>query len=687
MTSIATPGTTPPIQHEEAPPQRFDPARSLPLVMESLRARLGLIGVGLLATVLYVWNLAISGYANTYYSAASLAASQSWTAWFFGSLDAGNFVTVDKPPLSTMLMGLSVRLLGLNSWAILLPQALLGVATVVLLYQVVRRQFGPVAAAIAGVVAALTPVAVLIFRYNHPDALLTFLFVVAAWAVQRAIEDGRHRWLAAAGIAVGLAFLTKYLQAGLVMPGLALAYFVSANASLRRRIVGVVVLGASFIAGAGWWVAAAELTPASARPFIGGSTNNSVLDLVFGYDGLGRIFGQGGGSGGGNGGFSGEPGILRLFNTQFGGQISWLLPLAALAVVVGLAVTLRARRTDIRRGAYLMWGGWLAVHAIVFSYMSGIVHSYYAVAMAPAVGALVGAGAVELWRLRDRFRFGGLVLAAAVAVTAAWAAALLARTPDFVPWLSTAVVALGLAAAAALAIPIFRESRRASLLAAGMALAAILAGPTAYSVVTATSAHTGSIVAAGPASVSAGFGAGGGGGFGGGQDGPPGGFGGGTSPTGGFPGAAAGSLPGTAAGGFPGQGIAGGGRDGGATADQALLDYLVQNRGNATWIVAVTGAQSAAEIELETGLPVMGMGGWSGSDNAPTLAQLQADVASGKLRYVLVSGGGFGGHGGSSEITSWITANGKTVTVTGSTSGGTLYDLSGAAVSSSSTGA
>ena len=194
------------------------------------------IGVTALAAVLYLWNLTVSGYANTYYAMAAQAASQSWSAWFFGSLDAANFITVDKPPLATMLLGLSVRLLGLNSWSILLPQALLGVATVALLFVVVRRAFGPVAAVIAAVVAALTPAAVLIFRYDNPDALLTFLFLAAAWATQRALIDGRTRWLLMVGVFVGLAFNTKFLQGYLVVPALGLVYLVAGPPRILNRM-------------------------------------------------------------------------------------------------------------------------------------------------------------------------------------------------------------------------------------------------------------------------------------------------------------------------------------------------------------------------------------------------------------------------------------------------------------------
>ncbi|TAL09743.1 MAG: glycosyltransferase family 39 protein, partial [Chloroflexota bacterium] len=245
------------------------------------------LGVTGLAAILYLVNLTVSGFANTYYSAAALAASKSWSAWFFGSFDAANFITVDKPPLSTMLMGLSVRLFGLNSWSILLPEALCGVAMVAVLFLIVRRQFGPVAAVIAGLVAALTPAAVLMFRYNNPDALLTLLLVLAAGAFVRALESGSLRWVVVAAVLVGLGFNTKYLQAYLVLPAFAITWAIAAPGSVRRRIGGLAVAATAVIASSAWWVVIVDLIPAANRPFIGGSETNSALELVFGYNGLG----------------------------------------------------------------------------------------------------------------------------------------------------------------------------------------------------------------------------------------------------------------------------------------------------------------------------------------------------------------------------------------------------------------
>ena len=637
------------------------------------------LGVAGLAAILYLVNLTVSGFANTYYSAAALAASQSWSAWFFGSIDANNFITVDKPPLATMAMGLSVRILGISSWSILLPEALMGVGTVVVLMAIVRRTMGSPAAIIAGLVAALTPAAVLIFRYNNPDALLTLLLVGAAYAFVRSLERGSLRWVALAAVLVGLAFNTKYLQGWLVLPSFAVVWAIAAPGGARHRVVGLAVAAVATLAASGWWILVMELLPASARPFVGGSTNGSALDLVLGYDGLGRIFGGSGpggaGGGPGGGGFSGTPGMLRLFNDQLGGQVAWFLPLSILGLVVGLLARRRAPRTDLRRAAFLMWGLWLAVHAVVFSFMSGVIHSYYVVAMAPAIGALVGGGVVELWAMRRRSPdrpWAGLVLAAGLAVSAAIAVMLLGRTPAFAPGLAVGIVAATAVVALIVAVPARFVAPSIQVAAIVLGLAVLLGGPAAYAFDTTQTAYGGGDPAAGPPSTSNGAG-----GFADGRGQPPAGF---------TPGAGVG-VPG--AGGAArvpaADGPGGFGGPGADPVSSALTDYLVANRGSALWIVAVTSANQAGSIELVTGEPVMAMGGFTGSDPAPTVEQFQAAVSAGQLRFVIVGSQG-GGPGGNSTVssarTAWITANCAVVSGVSAS----LYDCSGAPSAASAGG-
>jgi 4-amino-4-deoxy-L-arabinose transferase-like glycosyltransferase len=666
MTAISEPTITP-----SARPLADVRGRLLGIVRgrsdEALWVRPALLGVLALATVLYVWNLTVSGYANTYYSAAALAGSQSWSAWFFGSFDANNFITVDKPPLSTMVMGLSVRIFGLSAWSILLPEALVGVGTVGVLFLTVKRSFGPAAAVIAGAVMALTPAAVMIFRFNNPDALLTFLLVVSAWALLHAVDRGSLRWMAFAASLVGLAFLTKYLQACLVLPAYALVFGFSANTTLRRRLIGLVIALATVLVTSGWWVAIVEMLPTGSKPFIGGSTTGSPLDLIFGYDGLGRIFGGNGPGGGGlgGGGFSGEVGPLRLFNDQMFGQIAWFVPLALVCLFVGLWRRRWAARTDLALAGYLLWGGWFIVTAIVFSYMSGVIHSYYAVALAPAVAALVGAGLVDLWGARLRIWLGGVAVGLACLATAWFGWQLLDRTPGFAAGVGPAGVAVAVVATLALVVvsmPRLSENtmaRRIALGAAALGLSAALLAPAAYAVETIQTAYGGGDPHPGSGAAASQF------------DGGLGGLGG------------LGIVPG---GGFPGGGVTGGGGRGGfggglatGAEDEAMLSYLVANRGNAAWIVAANSSQQAGTIELATGLPVMAMGGFTGSDPTPTLDQLKSYVASGKLRFVLVDGLGGGGFGGSdtTDRTSWVTSTCKVVNYGDSSSN--LYDCAGAA--------
>ena len=617
-----------------------------------------------LATILYVVNLTVSGYANVFYSGAAWASSQSWAAWFMGSIDPSNFITVDKPPLATMVMGLSVRLFGLSSASILLPEALMGVATVAILMATVRRTFGGAASINAGLVTALTPAAVLIFRYNNPDALLTLLLVGGAHALVRALESDRIRWLALAGVLVGLAFETKLLQAYLVLPAFAITYAVAGRGSVRRRIAGLVVAVVSVTLASAWWIVPMTLLPLAARAFVGGSTDGSALNLVLSYDGLGRIFGQGAGGGGGGGGggasFSGTPGILRLFNSELGGQIAWLLPLSIVGLVAGLVARGRAVRTDRARAAFLLWGLWLAVHAVVFSFMSGTIHSYYTVVMAPAVGALVGGGVVAMWRARDRHPFVGVALGLAFTGSAGVAMMLLDRTPSFVPGLGIAILAVTAATVPVLAIRATGRNAKVQLAAAGLGLAMLLAAPAAYAVDTMQTAYSGGTAAAGPAA------AGSGAGFGGNGGGPGGNLGSGQAPNGALGGRAA--LGGNAGGGGMGSGL-----------DTATLDYLVANQGSATWLVAVSDSTSAGQIELSTGSAVMSMGGFTGSDNALTLAQLKAYVASGELRFIEIGGQGGGGQSGSAstDVSSWVTSACTAVAVGGTTST-SVYDCSAA---------
>ncbi|NUP53019.1 MAG: glycosyl transferase [Catenulispora sp.] len=460
-------------------------------------ARPSLLGLLVAAAVLYLWDLSASGWANSFYSAAVQAGTKSWEAMLFGSLDAGNAITVDKPPAALWVMEISGRIFGFSSWSMLVPQALMGVATCGVVYAAVKRvltrthnaTIGAVAGLLAAAALAVTPVAVLMFKFNNPDALLTLLLTLAVYAVVRAQEHGSTRWLLLAGTLIGFAFLTKTLQAFLILPALTAVYLSTGPGRFLRRLWQILAAGAAIVVSAGWWIAIVQLTPASSRPYVGGSQHNSFLELTFGYNGFGRLtgdetgsvgggpqhftytsgqgnfvqfFGPNGatqgqpefgriGGGPGGGGFGGSTGWSRMFGDDIGGQISWLLPAALVLFVFGLWAAGRARRDDHARSALLAWGLSLLSTLAVFSYMKGIFHPYYTIALAPLLAVTAGIGGGLLWARRKEI-VARLGLAAAVAISAWWGFELLARTPNWNAWLRFAVAGLGAIAAVLLVV-------------------------------------------------------------------------------------------------------------------------------------------------------------------------------------------------------------------------------------------
>jgi 4-amino-4-deoxy-L-arabinose transferase-like glycosyltransferase len=635
-----------------------------------------------LTALAYVWNLGASGDANSFYAAAVQAGTKSWKAFFFGSLDSSSFITTDKPPASIWVMALSGRIFGFSSWSMLVPQALEGVAAVGLLYAAIRRWFGPAAGLAAGAALALTPVAALMFRFNNPDALLVMLLVASAYCLTRALEHAGTRWIVATGSLIGFAFLAKMGQAFLVVPGFGLAYLIAAPTTLRRRLGGALAGLLALVISGGWWVAIVALLPASSRPFIDGSPDNNIFNLIFGYNGLQRLFGGGGapaaGGGGGGANFSGSSGTLRLFNDLMGAQASWLMPAALLALAGGLWLTRRAPRTDRTRAALIVWGGWLLVTAAVFSYSQGVIHTYYAVALAPAIAALVAIGARLAWQRRETLR-ARAVTGAVVAATGAWSYVLLDRAPGWQPWLRVVVLAASAVALAALLAsarpgPL---ARRSGLVAIIAALIVAFTGPAAYAVQTLTSTHAGSTPSAGPAGVATAGGPGGGPGgfgggarrFGGGARGsftPPAGAGG--APPAGAPSAGSGPalFGGSSAGGAGATGLgrpsggfgAGGlGGGGGASVSSALVKALEADAGAYRWVAATSGSSTAASYELASnGDPVMALGGFNGNGGDLSLARFIAYVRAGDIHYFIAGGGGGGPGGGTAGTTSAITA-------------------------------
>jgi 4-amino-4-deoxy-L-arabinose transferase-like glycosyltransferase len=650
---VAMATSAPPLHRRAARPDlRTDlRARLRPLVVgragDPRWVRPTLLAVLAVAAVLCLWNLSQDGYSNTYYASAVKSATESWKAWFFGALDPGSFITVDKPPLALWLMGLSARVFGFSSFAMLLPDALCTIAAVGLLYATVRRAFGPAAGLAAAAALATTPITSAIARVNNPDALLVLLLVASAWFTLRAIESGRTKHLLYAGAVVGLAFMTKMLQGWMVVPALAAAYLLAGSPRLGRRVRQLAAAGGVMVAVSAAWPLAVTLWPGSA-PYIGGSTNGSVWNLILGYNGFGRLTGDEGSLGSGPS-FGGAAGVWRMFNAEVGGQVAWLLPLAAVGLVAGLWLTRRAPRTDRARAAWVLFGVWALVHVAVFSSQQGIFHPYYVSALAPAVAALSGAGIVALWRWA-RVSWAGLAVLDATVAGSAWLAVdLLGRTPTFAPALRVVIPFAGAVAIVA-SVGLRAGSRQTRRLVAVAAVAgglALLAGPAAFSYANLGRVLNGDNVVAGPTAADHGMGGGVGGRFGAG------------APSGAPP-------PGARAGGVAGMG---------GTVSTTLLNYLLADQGSAKYLVAASGSRTTAPIIIATGKPVVTIGGFGGHDPAPTVSQLASIVAGGQLKYVLVGGFGGPGDGADPAVTTWVIQHGTAVSAVG-TASGTLYRAS-----------
>jgi 4-amino-4-deoxy-L-arabinose transferase-like glycosyltransferase len=635
MSSPATGSTRPahpsrPPKHNVPWPLEGIPGTARPL--ERWALALLLLGTG----ALYLWNLGANGWANAYYSAAIQAGAASWKAFLFGSFDASNAITVDKPPASLWIPELSVRLFGLNSYAILVPEVLMGIAAVFLLHSAVSRVAGRPAGLLAGAVLALTPVTLLMFRYNNPEALLVLLLTAAAYALVRALQArGRQAmgWMVLLGALLGLAFLTKQLQGLLVVPGFALSYLFTAKAGWPARVGHVLAAGAGLLISAGWWVALIQFWPADQRPYVGGSQSNSFLQLTLGYNGLGRISGLEVGSVG-NPRRSGWT-LWRMFTGGFATQISWLLPAALILLAASLWVLLHSRAWRgnpgrVTLGLVLGLGCWLVLTVVVFSYMRGTIHTYYSVALAPAIAGLVGIGAVLMWRNRSS-AVPLAALAASVIATGYWASKAVAHDPHFIAswglgFLELAILGAMLVLAAAWAGLARTTVRGLAPLALAVSLVAALAAPAAYAVATAQGPRTGALVVAGPV-----------------------------------------SQPVDTAG-------VGGGLLHVTTPGARVLELLRAHAADYRWVAATNGANNAAGYQLGSGHPVMVVGGFNGTDPYPTLEQFQHEVADGQIHYWIDGHLSLHPNGGSRQallIHDWVHAHFTGVTVDGSV----LYDL------------
>ncbi|WP_026973681.1 ArnT family glycosyltransferase [Alicyclobacillus contaminans] len=654
---------------------------------------------------LNLYALQKEGYGNAYYAAAIKSMLMSWHNFFYNSFDPNGFITIDKPPVDFWIQALFAWVFGYHGWALLLPQALAGVGSVAVLYVLVRRVFGVSAGLIAAAVLALTPIAVAVQRTNEVDGLLVLVMLLTTWCFWRALETRRLRWLIYAAVLEGVGFNVKMMEAYLILPALYLVYWFATHGGWRRKLVHLGVFTVVLAAVSFSWPMAVDMTPAADRPYVGSSQTNSEMELIFGYNGLSRLTGNMGMGGGthrfgtgtvanganeipgygwpGGRGFAegwsngdrlgaasgnnssgnsdsgnsamspgdgpwrgdgrgmmdngyrftggpngrapqgmrgggmfntGQPGVLRLFQSSLRDQISWLLPMALLSLAPLLRRVRWRRKLTRKETGALYWGLWLLPMAAFYS-IAGFFHQYYLITMAPGIAALTGAGLVRMWkdlRVKRRWRWYLLVV---FLLNIAFELLIVQAYPSV-----RAPLLVGTAVAAALGILFLVSWWRSGIgsqTGIALSLAALLVGPGFWSLTPILYGVNTSMPAAGP----------------------------------------------TASQGFGGRAMSFGnnGMDGGV--DSALIQYLEKHyqASPGSYLVATENANTAAPIIIETGLPVMAMGGFSGSDPALTVSELEALTKAGKLKYFLVEGMRMPGRTGQSAVMQWIQQHCKQV--------------------------
>lgn len=599
------------------------------------------VAVLLLSTAfLYLGKLDQNGWANAFYSAAVQSGEHDFTAFFFGSSDWGNSITVDKPPLSLWVMGLSVRLFGLNSWALLVPQVIITLTSALLIFVLVRKCFPPAAALIAAAVFAYTPITVLLARYNNPDPLMVLLMIAALYAGTRAAETGRLKPILLAGGLLALGFLTKQLQAFLVLPAIATVFLLFAQLSWRKRFLGLALAGCVMAVGSLAWPLAVDITPAQSRPFVGGSTGNSMIELTLGYNGIDRVvqhpddpsvslipqeFRS----------MASDAGFLRLINLNYGQEIGWLL-LPAVLSCVGITWAVATRRFT-RNEAILSSAAvvWFVTTYLVLSFMSQGFHSYYSSSLAPPLALCVGIGA-RLLLSGAKTVLGRIWTLAALVASFIFANAIWRISDVFPEWIGTAILSAGLLLAAASAVrPPWPWLGRSTV---AVTIGALLIGPVFCSLVTVGSPQSGSNPLSGgisrnPNTLSR------------------------------FLDGVKKQEPAWA------YGIAIGNDPG-----QAILEKLQNAPSRCTWAAATYPAQTAARFQLASNRPIMPLGGFAAVDPSPTLNKFRGWVAAGQICYLVEQPEQLRVPGNSQELTAiqnWVAATFHADV----TDGTTVYDL------------
>ncbi|QCB96760.1 DUF2029 domain-containing protein [Arthrobacter sp. PAMC25564] len=609
-----------------ASPRRWIPRR----VAEFLRGpsadpaweRPALLVLLAFTTLLYTWGLDRNGWANSFYSAAAMSGSQSWTAFFFGSSDPGNAITVDKPPLSIWVMSLSVRTFGLSPWSLLLPQAVMGVISVYLLYRMVRKRSDAPTGLLAGAFLAVIPVATVMFRYNNPDALLTLLMIGIAYSTLEAIDRGQLRWLLLAGLLTGAAVLTKQLQVLLLLPSIAVAYVLFARTSVGKRFLHLLAALAAAVVAGGWWFLLVQLTDPSQRPFIGGSRNNSAIELTLGYNGLDRLTGEDA-SRTMAAGIAGPAddlasGFQRFLQPQFSGQSGWLLPLATAGLFIGVWWVWRRQAPPAARALLLLCCVWFASGASVVAFMSGIVHPYYILAAVPPICALAAVALMHFMRgfHKSRTRFLAVVTLIASMI---FAFVTVSRSTEDFPGLPYAMLVVwGVAIAGVL---LRAPNPRVAQVAGAMLVGTLFLGPVLWSLNTVLSPHNGGGVIAGPGILGMRT-----------DDRT-------RAPSGTPP-----NLLTVAYGDLP---------------SPTLLERLRHQPPSTIWAAAFVGSETAANYQLDSGQAMLPLGGFDGTDPFPTLEQFKALVAEGRVGAIVIQNlppWTLEGRGESARIVEWVRA-------------------------------
>ncbi|MFE4622882.1 ArnT family glycosyltransferase [Streptomyces mirabilis] len=604
--------------------------------------RPALAAVLTVATALYSWSIGHAAL-HPFYGAAIRSMAGGWRAFFFGGLDTSGSISIDKLPGAFWPDAVSVWLFGPHTWAAALPQVVEGVLTVWLLHRIVRAWAGPFAALIAALTLTLTPITVVLTRATIPDTALTLLLVAAAGALQKAVRTERLLPLITCGIWVGLAFQAKMLQAWLVLPVFATVYQIVAPGTPLKRALRFLLGGVVALAVSCFWVLIAWATPAADRPYLDGTSDNNPFALVFGYNGLSRFSSDstafGAVAGTATSRTTGNTGWNMLINHTVGPQVAWFLPLAVLAAVLGVVWRTGQLRTDMLRAGFLIWGGWLAIHTLVFSASNGN-HAYYTAVIAPALAALTGGG-LSLFRSEyeseqeAQHEAGGrrhMALPAAIVLTVAWALVLDWPT-RFVSWLLPVAVMLALCGVAGLWTRGPRTSPRMVHGALAAGIAATLVVPAGWAVSSLNPLYAG-------------------------------------APTAPVTGPVGNAYYGSVRQHHAPRRI---GLDRPSARDTALLDYLTTHRHGEKYLLATQAAYAAEPLLRAKSEPILVMGGFTGSTPFPTARQLGSLVTAHQLRYALLTT-----QRPTTPVTTWVKSHCTRIrpTAYGRRTGGsfTLYD-------------